>query len=418
MHAVRCPHCKRILKLDRPVERAKMRCRNCEKVFIGTTAVVAETESDAQARSIEPESPFPTPVDREAPFDLAPEEPRSSEGGHRSRTARRTGGPRDDGADRARRLAYRRPPVWPVVIVGVGVVALILVIIAVSYYRSHPRVRGEDQHGNVVYDRRDIRIGHEQQMEKLGTKGNYEIRGSLAPKSEDGQDGVWHPPVPGPAPGAKTAPTGGKAAPPGTPAGPPSDENIKSIGLRLIEGDVEVSFLVGEIVNRYPTALQSATLRIQAYNREGKRSVDRLFTCSYVPPGGSARFSVPAGNLTEDEIDLSRSTVTATNVSQMDELTACWRIDPAEVGLDTSDKTKVVITGTARNEGPQEVESVKIYVDFFTLEGIYVGQGVGTLEDGVEAIPPNKSRDFRVEYTRKAWGTDVTPQIRVVGRRS
>lgn len=420
MHAVRCPHCKRILKLDRPVERAKMRCRNCEKVFIGTTAIVAETESDPRAKSIEPESPFPMPVDREAPFELAPEEPRSSSGAHRSHTTGRRRDPHDHGADRARQLAHRRAPVWPVVVVGVGVLALILVIVAVSYYRSHPKVKGVDRDGNTVYDRRDTRLGHEVELEKVGTKGRYEIRGSLAPKSKDGKEGVWLPPPrePAPVPGSKTGSTGGKTAPGPDSAGPTGDENIKTLGLRLIEGDVEAAFLVGEIVNRYPTPVQSATLRIQAYKRDGKKAVDHLFTCSYIPAGGSARFSVPAGNLTEDDMDLSRSNVTASNVSQLDELAVCWSIDPAEVGLDTSDKTKIVVTGTARNEWPQEVESVKVYVDFFTLEGIYVGQGVGTLEDGVEAIPPSKGRGFRVEYSRKAWGTDVTPQIRVVGRRS
>ncbi len=418
MHAVRCPHCKRILKLDRPVERAKMRCRNCEKVFIGTTAVVAETESDAQARGLEPESPFPMPVDRNAPLDLAPEEPRSPAGGHRSHTARRS--PSDRGADRGRHLAYRRPPVWPVVVVGVGVVALILVIIAASYYRSHPRVIGEDKDGNVLYDRRDIRLGHEKELEKLGTKGNYEIRGSLAPKDDDGREGVWVPPPrsPAPIPGAKKGPTGGKTDSGRGPGAPAGDENIKTLALRLIEGDVEAAFLVGEVVNRYPNALRSVTLRIQAYTREGKKTIDQMFTCSYVPAGGSAMFSVPAGNLTDDTFDSSRSTVTASNASQLDEFTVCWSIDPTEAGVDTTDQKKIIVTGTARNEWPQEVESVKVYVDFFTLEGIYVGQGVGELEDGVEAIPPSKGRDFRVEYTRKAWGTDVTPQIRVVGRRS
>jgi hypothetical protein len=425
MHAVRCPHCKRILKLDRPVERAKMRCRNCEKVFIGTTAVVAETESDARSKNIEPESPFPMPTsqERNAPFELAPEDPRPSSTTQRPHRARRAHDPEDDAADRIRRLAHRRAPVWPVVIVGVGMVALILVIIAVSYYRTHRRVKGVDKHGNVVYDRRDIRIGHEQELEKLGTKEQYEIRGSLAPKSEDGQDGVFYPPVPGvkPTPGVTPGVTpgpGGAKTPGASPAGPPSDENIKSLGLHLIEGDVEASYLTGEIVNRYPNAVQSVSLWIQAYKRDGKKAVDRIVKCTYVPAGGSARFSLPAGNLTDDEFDTSRSTVTATRVSQLDDLTVCWEIDPAEVGLDATDRTKIVVTGTARNTYPQEVESVKVYVDFFTQEGIHVGQGVGTLEDGVEAIPPSKGKDFRVEYSRKAWGTDVTPQVRVVGRRS
>jgi len=422
MHAVRCPHCKRILKMPKALERAKMTCPACKKVFLATTEVVAEPAGGAKPAAVVPAGPggaaqaglegFPfvaPPESRAAMYDLGPEEPPAQ--------APRAAKHAKPGEMKAEILYRRRPVVWPVVVASVAVVGLIIVLIAFHYYRTHPRVQGRvgGREGEVIYDRRDIDAGHQQELEKL--KSQY-----VRPGEE--------PPVPAArpeTPPSSAGPERGTGSPavaapgePSRPAGPkerPTDANITILGTRVIDGGgLGTSYIVGQIINKYPHPLKGLVLSVHAYNKADKWVVDQPFSLHHVPVGATMKFSVPCGDLSED--NLGHCDVAASQAVPMDEFEVCWEIEAGEVSPTKEESGKIVVTGSAKNPFSSEIEGVKIYCDFFTEEGVFAGSAEGKLEEGAQAIPPGRSRDFRVEFPAGQWLSRLSPQVRVAGRKS
>ena len=399
MHAVRCPHCKKILKLSRPVERVKMKCRNCGGIFLGTT-----TQVGAPAGPAAPKAP---PAEK-APAPAAPAE---------ALMGLTPGGPPPASAApgaRPERPVFRpkRPAQWPIIVVAVGALLIVVFVFIARHYQTHPRVqvREGDKKGPLIYNRRDVRPEHDRRIQEL--KDQYEKPGGGKPPPPA--------PKPGPPPGAPdVGPSSStpRRAPPG--ARPLGDPRIQQITAVVVDGDAGLgaSYLVGEIRSTYDRPLRSVRLSITAYGRDGAAAARGAFQCRYVPAQGDAMFSVPCGGLTSEQF--GRAEVVADSAVQMGDLEVCWAVDSAAIRTEQEDARKLVVHGSARNPYGEEIEGVKVYCDFFTEQGIHIGATVGALEQGAGgAIPPGKTRDFAVPFTGSAIMTEPNVYVRIVGRKS
>lgn len=416
MYAVRCPHCKRILKLKRPVEQAKMKCRSCGGIFLGTTTQVAESAAAAATR---PAAPAPAASDPAA--ELAAAGARAS--------AHDPFGPAPPGRqpDEAAKpeeplLRPRRQAQWPAIVVGAGVVGVIILVIVARYYFMHPRVqvREGDRKGPLIYDRRDIRGEHERHIQELKDQRENPAGARQAPPPPS-------PSVRPPPPGAPDVGPGSSAPPRAPPdsstaqrappeAGPRGDPKITQLSAILEDRDAEIgaSYLVGQIRSSYEHPLRSVRVEVMAYDNDGKMVAKGTFVCRYVPAAGEARFSVPCGSLTSDRC--ARVEVVATNAMPLGALEVCWA-EESPMQCQRTGAGKVVVRGEARNPYDTEVENVRVHCDFFSEEGVHLGSAGGELEDGETAIPPGERRDFVVEFTGRSMITDPVVHVRVVGRK-
>jgi hypothetical protein len=166
----------RLLRLNRPIDQAKMKCRHCGAVFIGSTA----------------ESPHhgPSPAEVFGPALSAPPDPFEAFGAAPAAAAKPAAPAKPGAAQEPPVYKRRKKSYAPVIITAVLLAGLIPLIILAAYYNSRPSHTIKDSTGKVLYTGRDQAKYAE--WKKIAETGYYPAEGNqpaqLAPRPAGGGD--------------------------------------------------------------------------------------------------------------------------------------------------------------------------------------------------------------------------------------
>jgi len=366
MYAVRCPNCRALLKLSREVRAAKLKCRACGSLFVGSSEVL-----DGAA-------PAPPP-----PPAIAPAAPRRP-------------GP---GVQVIRRY---RAPKWPGIVAMVAAVGIIAAIGISVYLIGHKYYKEVDEKtGKVTFQ---AWLSHDEiakRQEEAKQKQNQAAAERAAPTLTSATPAVRTPPE-------HTSLVGtGDLVEKET----ANDANIVVDG-KVIDGG-GYGILAGTVRNNHAVALESVKINIRLLDTEDKEHPASTVTCTNVPAGGSAGFSVNV-DLVPDRTKRIAN-VRVFEVKKFDENTVC--LDVAQ-GLQRSVEGNVLtLRGTAKNTTPYGIQGARIYCEYYDGSGILLGSADGQLTDGKD-LPAGKSSPFEVRYEPVIIGNVASYAPRLIGKKA
>lgn len=326
MQVIQCPNCKRVLGLKQAVTNAKIKCRDCNTVFVGSSREATAEESagrhhhrppssSAGARPAKP-SAHRSPYDSEAPSFLSPAPPArpQSPGSHappHSSYPASQGGypPQEEPYPEEYEFKRKGVPLWvwitlmalPVILLGVGMMAY--------YYNRNPYVELTDAQGNVVYAGK---FNEEQKADletRIKTKDEQEKKRRL-PVAPVGEAKF----TAGPAVSLTTVSTseGQKTAVsiplsssgPSVPETPGRDEKVNVTNLKAVEtqGVPDEGVILGEVWNHHDTVLLAADVTVEIFDAQNKRIGNTSAKVGSIPPGRNIPFSATYNGVKYEDI--------------------------------------------------------------------------------------------------------------------
>ena len=411
MYAVRCPHCTRLLRLERPAQQAKMKCRNCGEIFVGSTGEYpdkAPVPGGGLGPALAPPPP-PPPSAWDPAFSLEAAPP-----------------PSPDAADVLKRLKLRRTHAnvfgvamskTALYLIGliVGIVAIVVVVILANYYYTHPYQTMYDDRGRLVFRGRTT-------LEEAARRRQQAIEGIPAdnlggPSASDPTgEGTRLPRETASAPPSKPPSKGPSARPPGQPNEPPGDQEPSTppadvdaeplpksdpnITLRprptpVTRDENENSgYLVGSLESRYDYPLNALTVDVYTHDPSGGRRSPRSADCKFIPPRGTGRFCVPYQGLKSEEVQNIRAVARAP--ARAAENVVAWSVE--KYTRKVTDKGAIAFIGEAANPNDFTVRDVKVHYEIYDPDGILICARTGKLDNNVDRITGKGSELFTITF--------------------
>lgn len=398
MHTVDCPKCGKTLNVGKPVAKARMRCKQCGEVFVGST-----TDTD------------PTPVDlfAESPQSPPPGAPQATPGG-------RPGGP----ASVARRPApgNNAKAIQAGIAVAAGLAVLVLVVV-VWWFQAHPKVRVYDPDTDTYVEKRVTRAEAERILEEQKQRKK---RGS-AVVVEDKRI-VRRTPERTRPEQARTDDDTGQSSDPASQTPKPGDvitldKTVRVSGLEMdVSGVSNAGFLKGELWNKGDEPIVAATLRIRGYNREGARGPDMpAVTVRYVPPHDSVPFSVRYSGYDADA--LYGYTIEVSKIDR-DKSLVCVPVTNAQYDIkDDQDGSKILVVNAVVTNGTKTpILNPKVYCDFYSDTWIHegsTGQPIALEGEQAEVFSPGEALYVEFHYDTGKGYLALRPELscRLIGKK-
>jgi phage FluMu protein Com len=413
MHTVQCAQCGRSLTIPKPVVQAKIRCPACGAVFVGTSQPAGEAPQAASRPSAggapaprRPQAPRPPSPPRperpDSPDDPAAQQPASPS----SAAPQRPKAPAPTAATARPAITHYVPPksnkgLYMGLLFGFFVLFIAGAAFVLIKYAGTTEVVVRDAYGNIV---KSGRVTPE-------VAKKWQEEASQVPESNV----VQLPPVPikpkavargGARDGVNPSLTMSELNSMGQDANAstelpelpalPEDPKIAAMSFEkvLLPGSSDTGTIVGMVSNKYDEPLGDLVITPQIVDPKG-RVVAKLapFSCSNIPAGGTARYSVKYDGVPEESVEKIRI---AAKVVPMEKGMVCYEIEDKPV-LDPQDKI-VTATGSARNMGLKSITDAFVYVDFYTREWIYIKSVRGTIiEDTGGRITAGRRARFKAE---------------------
>ena len=352
MHVVECPSCASLLKVPSPVSGARLKCRKCGAVFLGTSRPAPDPAPVAPA----PATPLPRPV-RTVTYSVKPPENNNA------------------------------------IYIGIGaavvLIALIVAVYATLRAKNAP-VPEPEAKPEVVRPSPPPPPPPAPPPSRL-----FPVSAEPAPDT------------PPPAPKPATPPVVRATAPPAaTPLeNLPVECHVAKIGL---PGSEEL-FLQGSIRNDRPEGLQSATIEIRLPEGSQQRVVQIVF--GVLAPQGRLPFMTSCPVPLEENYKPEALAVAAVPLGPK---RVCWGVDAAAVKGDDSGEVRTVI-GSVRNRLDVRISNIEVHADVFFDDGRPAGTARGKLEHST-MLDPGARDDFSLSFTPKNVGTRIQrPVVRAVG---
>jgi len=368
MHAVRCPQCKCLLSMDRPLVKARLECRNCGAVFIASTQWLE-------------------------------------------------GAPSGVGAGRDEMHMYHSPgrkpaPHWPIFVVAFGTAAIVLIVVGIWYFANYTRVEVKTPDGQVEYSARMTRDEARRLREELKRRSSRARKvATLPPEVPQARNAAS---APGKAPdlmpggeewrrmggGASAARRVGLAVP------AKSDPKIKIILSGRLRRPGPGGCVTGLARNKYDVPLRRIDITVVAFDSDDRPlAVLPATTCHYVPAGQAIAFCVEYTSIPSQQVARLEGFASATKAADRE---VYWRIDPLNCQTEIRGST-YILKGRTRNLSGKAVRDARVYCDFFDADGLIVGSAVGSLDDGKTRIGAGEHAFFTVEFD--AAGKQTLPQV-------
>lgn len=373
MHLITCPKCKIKLRLEKPLANAKVRCKQCGTVFVGTSQPIEDQPEAKAARAV---------------ANVAGEA-RTSPTGRPVRDIPR---------------AYHHAPKpkgspWMIVVVIAAVFGIVIAAFAGYYLSTHPDVEIKDENGKIVYtgrmqideyNRRVAAIEEKKKKKKLA-----EATKSTDPAADNNTGDTS---------------TSGEGMVVGEPRLLPKDpapttyKPLEDIDIPVImnpspivAGPWRIDF-VGDVHNGHDYPLASATITVSILNAEGTPIAAKTITVQHIPAKGRVPFSVDFKDLTASNVADAKGYATGEKAKDG---VVCWELISSDCKKDSDKITqrKFVLTGSVFNRHDFDVGDTKIYVNFFDKDGRHLGMATGELEKRyIDNIPSGKKGYFRVDF--------------------
>jgi len=404
MYAVECPSCRQLLKVKGPLEQAKLKCRYCGEVFIGSSYFVPDDSASGRPSSPGGQAFFSGPS-RAAPGGAQPVQ---------QKPFVRSGGQE-----------------WMVYVAGAGAVGVIILLILFAHYNSTVEVTERLENGQMIthrVSRTEAAKMKEKEEARRQDIMEAKVRNAMAmeaSRNPQANAAAIHS-AGGPSPAGRAGPAaGGQAMQPGQQAGagyvqPKGDPGIKvAVGAKPADAaNPEQGFLYGEARNTYAYPLHSLTVVIDVYDNGGNRRGPYSTTIYNVPAQGRAVFSIPYAGISPDQI--SRMDPIPSVVKADDARTVIWEIDQGTCEKEI-EGSAIIVKGYTINNLSEAVKDVKIYGDFFADDGQHVGKVEGVLDENKSTIGPRNREYFTIRFD--AANSGIMPQVinsyylRLVGKK-
>ena len=404
MHAVRCPNCKKVLRLKQPVHEARMRCRHCGEIFVGTSREVSkggrQVARPADGDPLQsPPPPLMTPQPMAPPEPFAPPPaPRGYAPQAGGRYAPQGGpyGPAEPELPMYVRKQASPVPLIIVCIAGLGIIAL---IVGAVWVHNHPKLVIRDDRGGEEARRMPREQAEALRKQKMGDSGAEE---PIPPHPVPGGGGPVSPPPRLPPAGGDPA----SVAPPPPSGVDPDTDNMKQPDANMLaQMDRHVTsderpgegYIAGRVISKYDYPLEYAEISVYTYDASNQRRRPFTTRAHYIPPNGETRFSVPYNALTKDQIHDIR--VVAHSPKRAATNVVSWTI-PATHTQKTDNRGVVEITGQVKNKESTPLRNIQIYYNVFDPEGvdIFGVAKVGKLDNAVDSLPPGGQVNFRCSF--------------------
>jgi len=365
MHAVRCPQCKCLLSMDRPLLNAELRCDNCGAAFVASTKWVERAPTGAAAQ----------------PGEV-----------HMYHSPRRRPAPR-----------------WPIFVVAFGGPGIILTIIGIWYFANYKRVEVKTPGGEVEYSTRMTAEDARQFQEDVTRKSRERLQAARSPEAWQSRPATGAPKkAPDLMPGGEDWRRLGSAPQPGARLAIPAKSDPK-INVFLSHHPLETGLgghVSGRARNGYDAPLRSVDVTVVAIGADDRPlAVLGTATCNYVPPGQAVPFCVEYRSILPQQIARLEGFASATRAADSE---VYWRIDPLNCQTEIRGST-YILRGKTRNLSGQAVTDARIYCDFFDADGLWVGSAFGSLDDKKTRIGEKRHAFFTVEFD--AAKNETLPQV-------
>jgi hypothetical protein len=394
MYHVTCPHCQRQLSLKREVDRAKMKCRFCGAIFVGSTKASASPASEpvkvAPVQDKPPVTAEPlevAPAQNEPPVTAAPEvAPRPRQEPAVPRTAAQgasrpplkpqpTAPARPAASGTSRRAVGPRPihaknSALPIVGVIAGLLAIAVVIIAVVLHskRSETPPASDQKSADA---------------QAAGSDNTAEAAVERTPPpltpTED------EPPI------YENETPAERSLPPR-----PEGTAVQVISFeRLPEHAGASNTFCGTFANNSDTTLRVVYFYTVLEAPGGARMTLRSNTgLQYIPPNYNGSFSIRAKTPLPDGVKILDTYGIGTPA---EEKLVGW---PLAFRRGLADDGQVIeITGTAVNRRNTPLMDVMVWCDFYSLSGEYVGSAKGSLRRNATSLDAAGTGGDQHRYT-------------------
>ncbi|MFB3892471.1 MAG: hypothetical protein ACE15C_10670 [Phycisphaerae bacterium] len=417
MHTIKCPKCGKTLRMDRAVQNARLKCRSCGQVFVGTSQEVPEPAAppprapvQAAPRAAQPSEPAggPIPFAEQPPY--APPPVARPAGASTPAPAPRPLAPAPapaapidalgaslGGQHRAYAPTKPKRSMAQAVIAIVGLVVILGVVIGLVWLLGHEHVILTDADGKtVLVDRWVTRQEAARLREEV-----------LAAK-----EGRTATPAPLPT-GAVPRPTAAGGPTP-TPADPglPKYEGDSKIFVELNQEPVselgsDRGYFVGTVRNKYTCPVSALVITLRYWEPSARQIVPigQPVTCQNLAPNGVTGFSVAYDGYTAEEAKKIPLTIKVTNVMTQDDRIG-FDLPRDDFGGTMSEDGKTFnVSGKIKNTTPYQLGQMEVYADLFTDDGLYIATVKGELAKGVSDLRPSEPGkrpdwvDFTITYT-------------------
>jgi len=395
MHIVTCSKCKIKLRLEKPLTKAKVRCKQCGAVFIGTSQPLVEAPEDVAAHAA-------AAIARQARSD----DPT---------------GPPDGVVHHAYHPVPKRPgSPWMMVVVIVAVVGIVIAIFVARYLHTHPYVKIKDEKGQIVFEGRlhkDEAARRIAAIEEKKKKLEESMKSSPTATKKPGPNG------------SSTSTNDetvieSRPLPDGTTSSRINREPLIDINIPIIIDPAPIVAVpgrvdfVGEVRNNYDRPLITATVSVSILNEEGTPIASGSVTVHHIPAKGGVPFSIAFKTLTASKVAGAKGYAKG---NQAGPVSVCWELPSGDCkkDFDKMSRTKFVLTGLVHNFHDFDVADTEVYVDFFDKDGRHLGNATGKLEKRyVDKIPSGKKAHFRVDFGTFDPAIVGKWSARVIGRQS
>ena len=410
MHAVRCPNCRRTLRLDKAVQNARLRCRHCGHIFAGTSQEVAVPARTAEKRPQSPPLQTPPPLMAPPPQSSDPFPSFASEPAGPFPQAGPGPAAAPPGPPMAPYPVRKRPSVVPLIIVCVGFVAIIGASIGAYWLATHKQGTIRDTRGNI------LESGWWTEEERAAKEAEWKKRTGGDASLDGAEPAPLTPTTPRDVgPGAHIAPTPpGPAKPPG-PAAAVVDPNDMVTGdpklIATAEGNPVTrdetpasGWIVGTVENRYDHPIQVAKIAIYTYDVNDQRRPPFDGLCCFIPPGGTVRFSAKYRGLTKGHI--YKIIAKAYSPARAAANVVSWAIPAEQTNRDNQGRS-VIITGRVKNPHGFAVRNLKIHYDVYDAEGVQINETTKSAGKVPEALAAGGEGDFTITFSPSVTGYSI-----------
>jgi len=338
MYGVKCPKCSRLLKLALPVENARLKCRGCGAVFVGSTEIMADPVG-------------PAPPAPHAAHPAAAHHPP-----HRR----------------------KKSPVGLIVVLVLTGVGVPFGGYAIWYYSTHHYYEFRDEYGQIQVSGRFTT----QEGERLQAKYKQEAEEREAARDRDllARRGV----EPGGTPGGTSSGGGSEPSGPVRPVRalvkvPPADPQV-TVAVAYSPGQEDAlgqGVICGTVTNHHAETIALAQVCVAFYDAEGQALLLRTTEMRILPTGLAVPFSV---RYRKPEVPIDKIAGLASEVRRDASMLAC---EVARNEVLTSPEpagTVVILKGKTVNRTGQDLRDVKVRCDFFNAQGELLDSAEGTVE--------------------------------------
>jgi hypothetical protein len=341
-----CPKCSKKLDVGRELRQARLRCKNCQAEFVGSTGSGGKPQPVMRA----------APVERQAP---AANDPMAALG----QAARSEPVEAEPGSVRERRMVPKKSPVPAIVICAIGLIGL---CVAVYVMMDKASSRPQTDTAGGVGDTKPV---------------------AVAPRAAYGaSDGGYGLPV-----------TGGAAA------GAMQQEAETSLARILSCDPVDASkaatvVFTGEYENVSKQVLKHVRIEVDIVDESGRKQTLTSEPYHWIPSYRkglwSAQCALPASS--KVKVVATRSYYSPDPDTNL--IGWAMKLPTLKPRVDGETLLKLNVGGTLPNPVPVPLTQLRVVIDFFRESGIYVGSAPGTIVGNVSVIPPNGSVEFVASF--------------------